>query len=56
MIKLDLKDRKILYNLDINSRQTFKELARKVGLSKDSVKYRIDKLVEKVNLKRSRKN
>jgi len=44
MIKLDLKDRKILYELDRNSRQTFHQIAKKVGLSKDSVIYRINKL------------
>jgi DNA-binding Lrp family transcriptional regulator len=46
MLKLDLKDRKILYELDINSRQSFHEIAKKVGLSKDSVIYRIKKLQE----------
>jgi DNA-binding Lrp family transcriptional regulator len=44
MKRLDLKDRKILYELDINSRQSFNELSKKVGLSKDSVIYRIKKL------------
>ena len=44
MIKLDLKNRKLLYELDINSRQSFHELAKKIGLSKDSVIYRIEKL------------
>ena len=46
MVKLDLKDRKILYELDTNSRQSFHEIAKKVGLSKDSVIYRINKLQE----------
>lgn len=46
MIKLDLKDRKILYELDTNSRQSFHDIAKKVGLSKDSVIYRINKLRE----------
>lgn len=44
MLKLDLKDRKILYELDINSRQTFQKIAKKVGLSKENVFYRIKKL------------
>jgi len=44
MVKLDLKDRKILYELDLNSRQSYHELAKKVGLSKDSIIYRIKKL------------
>ena len=44
MINLDLKDRKILYELDLNSRRSFNEIAKKVGLSKDSVIYRIENL------------
>jgi Lrp/AsnC family leucine-responsive transcriptional regulator len=44
MTDLDLKDWKILYELDVDSRQSFKAIARKVGLSKDSVIYRINKL------------
>jgi Lrp/AsnC family transcriptional regulator, leucine-responsive regulatory protein len=44
MYKLDLKDRKLLYELDRNSRQTIQQLAKKISLSKDAVKYRINKL------------
>jgi len=46
MANLDLKDRKILYELDTNSRQSFNEIAKKVELSKDSIIYRINKLKE----------
>ena len=46
MAHLDLKDRKILYELDINSRQSFNKIARTVGLSKDSIIYRVNKLKE----------
>jgi DNA-binding Lrp family transcriptional regulator len=46
MLKLDLKDRKILYELDVDSRQPFHNIAKKVGLSKDAVIYRINKLKE----------
>ncbi|RJQ15790.1 Lrp/AsnC family transcriptional regulator [Candidatus Woesearchaeota archaeon] len=46
MLNLDLKDRKILYQLDLNSRQSFHAIAKKVGLSKDAVIYRINKLQE----------
>ncbi len=46
MYKLDLKDKKILYELDINCRQTNAQIAKKVGLSKDSIGYRIKKLEE----------
>lgn len=42
--KLDQKDKRILYELDINSRQSFSKIAKSVGLSKDSVAYRIKKL------------
>ncbi|MCA9495747.1 MAG: AsnC family transcriptional regulator [Nanoarchaeota archaeon] len=47
MNKLDLKDKKILYELDLNCRQTNAQIAKKVGLSKDSIGYRIKKLEEK---------
>jgi len=43
-IKLDLKDRKILYGLDENCRQSNAQIAKKVGLSKQVVNYRINKL------------
>lgn len=46
MNKLDLKDRKILFELDLNARQSDSEIAKKVGLTRDSVRYRINKLVE----------
>jgi len=46
MYKLDLKNRKLLYELDCNSRQTVQQLAKRIGLSKDTVKYRINKLVK----------
>jgi DNA-binding Lrp family transcriptional regulator len=46
MEKLDLKDRKILYHLDLDSRQSFRSLGKKVGLSKDVVTSRVNKLIE----------
>ena len=42
--KLDLKDKKLLYELDLNSRQSFNGLARKLKLSKNAVAYRISNL------------
>jgi len=42
--KLDLKDRKILYHLDLNSRESFRSIGRKVGLTKDVVTNRIKRL------------
>ncbi len=47
MVKIDLKDRRILSELDMNARMPMTELARKVGLSRQVVEYR---------LKRMRKN
>lgn len=44
--KLDLKDRKILYELDINARQTASQIGKKVGLSKQVVTYRINQLIK----------
>ncbi|MEA3515357.1 MAG: AsnC family transcriptional regulator [Nanoarchaeota archaeon] len=41
---LDLKDNRIIKQLDINSRQSNNQIAKKVGLSKDAVRYRIEKL------------
>ena len=46
VIKLDVKDRKILYELDVNSRQTNSEMAKKVGLSKQVVGFRIKRLIK----------
>ncbi len=44
MEKLDLKDRKILYHLGLDSRQSFRSIGKKVGLSKDVVVSRVKKL------------
>jgi len=44
MAKLDLKDRKILYELDLNCRQSNTQIGKKVGLKKDVVAYRIKKM------------
>lgn len=41
--RLDLKDRKILYELDSNARQSCSKIAKKVGLSTEVVNYRIKK-------------
>jgi Lrp/AsnC family transcriptional regulator, leucine-responsive regulatory protein len=52
MIELDKKDRKILYQLDVNSRQSDSQIAKKVRLNKNTVRYRINRLV-KANLIRN---
>ncbi|MEK7105723.1 MAG: Lrp/AsnC family transcriptional regulator, partial [Patescibacteria group bacterium] len=43
MVKLTLKDRKLLYELDLDSRQSVNELARKIGVSKTAVTYKLKK-------------
>ena len=47
-INLDLLDRKILYQLDLNARQSNAQIARKVKTSKEVVNYRLKRL-EKEN-------
>ena len=47
MEKIDLKDRKILFELDLNSRQTLTQIGKKVGLPKTVVAYRIKRLQDK---------
>ncbi|MFH1803155.1 MAG: winged helix-turn-helix transcriptional regulator [archaeon] len=42
-VKLDLKDKKLLTALDENARYSNAQLARKVGLSKPAVEYRIQR-------------
>lgn len=45
--ELDKKDRKILYQLDLDSRQSLKQIGKKVGLSREVVQYRIKQLEKK---------
>jgi len=44
MEQLDLKDRKILYHLNLNCRQSNTQIGKKVGLSKQVVDYHIKKM------------
>jgi Lrp/AsnC family transcriptional regulator for asnA, asnC and gidA len=44
--KLDLKDRKILYHLRNDSRQSFSQIGKKIGLHKDVVAYRVNKMID----------
>ena len=46
VLHLDEKDRKLLLELDKNSRQSDSEIAKKVGVSKQVANYRIQKLIE----------
>lgn len=43
-VKLDLKDKKIIEQLQINARQTIAEIAKKTKLPRDVVVYRIKRL------------
>lgn len=46
MNEIDLKDRKILYQLDLNCRQSNSQIGKKVGLGRNVVAYRINKMKE----------
>ncbi|MCX6665718.1 MAG: Lrp/AsnC family transcriptional regulator [Euryarchaeota archaeon] len=44
MTPIDIKDRKILYELDLDARQSFTQIGKKVGLKKDMVVYRVQRM------------
>ena len=44
MVKIDLKDKKIIYQLLNDSRQPVSVIGKKVGLSRKVVEYRIKRL------------
>lgn len=46
MYQLDKIDRKILFELDFDSRQSDSKIAKKLKISRDIVRYRINKLIE----------
>jgi Lrp/AsnC family leucine-responsive transcriptional regulator len=46
-VKLDTKDRQLLFELDFNSRASLSELAKKLRLSKQGVDYKINNLIKK---------
>ena len=46
-MRLDAKDRKILYELDYSARKPLSEIAKAVGLPKQSVSYRVKTLEQK---------
>lgn len=48
-INLDRKDKKIINELDMGARQSYSQIGRKVGLTKDTIQYRINRL-EKLNV------
>ncbi len=45
-MELDVKDKKILGQLELDAMQGYSAIAKKVGLSKEVVRYRIEKLVK----------
>ncbi len=47
MEKIDLKDKKILYHLDLNSMESFRSIDKKKDLSKDIIISCVKKLQEK---------
>jgi len=49
--KLDIKNRKILYHLDLDSRQSFSQVGKKVRLHKGVVANRVKNLHEKEIIK-----
>lgn len=44
VVKLDLKDRKILEQLNENSRMSLTDISRKTGIPIDTIKYRIERM------------
>lgn len=47
MVEIDALDSKIIFELDRNSRATYSQIGREVRASKETVKYRIEKLIER---------
>ncbi len=45
--KIDLKDKKLLYEIDFNSRIPINQLAKKIGLSKQGTEYKLNNLIKK---------
>lgn len=52
LLNIDLKDRKILYQLDLDCRQSNTQIGKKVGLSKQVVDYRIKRLIHNKTITR----
>ncbi len=46
-VKLDLKDKKILFELDFNARIPYSLLAKEIGLSKQGAEYKVNNLLKK---------
>jgi DNA-binding Lrp family transcriptional regulator len=50
-IKLDLKDKKMLFELDFNGRESYTQLAKKIRLSKQGTEYKLKSLISKKIIK-----
>jgi len=46
-VKLDYKDKRLLYELDFHARDPLSRLAKRTGLSKQGVEYKINSLIKK---------
>ena len=44
---LDVKDKKLVYGLDLNSRLSIRQLSKRIGLSQEATRYRLNRLKEK---------
>ena len=47
MLKIDKKDRKILHQLELDARQSYASIGKEIGLSREVVSYRINRLEKK---------
>lgn len=47
VIKLDLKDKKLLFELDFHARAPYSQLAKTIGLSKQGTEYKVSNLIRK---------
>ena len=52
MFELDNLDRKILYYLDLNSRQSVSDLSRRLKHGRDRIHYRIERLIKEEIIKK----
>jgi len=51
MIKVDIKDKKILYELDVDCRTSASQIGKKLNISKETVNYRINKMIDNGTIK-----
>lgn len=44
---LDIKDKKLIYELDLDSRLSIRQISKRIGLSQEATRYRLSRLKEK---------